>query len=179
MTKMTNYLGLYYAELTNPLFAGDYSGALNKFDTYAFTYNRGRLKYPKERKATFTEMLFSITNATDFELVGGTSRYVQLGDVVHYEVSVKSKVGIGVGAGGDIGNRTIGKFNAGFEYWKGDNIRAINDISAAYFVDSAGTVQVTAFGGNQCGTTVPAGTTFTFAGSFLVYPIIDSSGAVG
>lgn len=167
--KTTPYLQMPYNEGGDTGFREQYNLAMDKVD--GIFHNPLSIKYPAVMQATFDASFFS-PNTARFELQESMSRYVQLGNLVFFEVALNSKRAFEVEGNGDISNQIVGTIAPAFSRTRGFYCTAINGVAASYaFSDnSAGQTEIrlTAFGGMAINRTVPKGTYFGIGGHYMI-----------
>ena len=162
--KETEYLKLPYNEAPDTGFREQYNASMEIIDN--IFPNAQSIKYPAKPQSIFDDGIFSPTK--EFEIRKGTSRYLVAGNKFFFEIGVLSKVAISVPTSGDIGNKKVGNINAAFPRKRGFYIVGMNGVAASYSYGGLSDVSVCAFGGMVCGTTVPKGTYFGFAGHYYL-----------
>lgn len=167
--KTTPYLEMPYNEGGDKGFREQYVKALDKVD--GIFHFPESIKYPATMQSTFDASFFS-PNTARFELRPEMSRYVQLGNLVFFEVALENKISFTVNDSGDISNQIVGTLSPAFKRSRGFYCTAINGIAASYSLadNSAGQTEIrlTAFGGMAINRVVPKGTYFGIAGHYMI-----------
>jgi len=166
--KETPYLKLPYGEGGDKGFREQYNTSMEKIDGI-FHYPQS-IKYPEVRQSVF-ESSFITPTPRRFELRPELSRYVQLGNLVFFEVALENVIDIPVKGNGYIGYEIVGTLSPSFDRIRGFYCVAINGIAASYSLVRRAPdtqIRVHAFGGMAIGKTVPKGTYFGIAGHYML-----------
>ena len=165
--KKTPYLEMPYGEGGDTLFREHYNEAMEIVD--GIFYTGESIKYPNVPQTTFDASFFT-PNSARFKLRPEMSRYVQLGNAVHFEVAVENTEAITVPADGNIGDRIVGTISSKYIRSRGSYVASINGIAASYGISTNSAKQIeiklTNFGGMGLRKVVPKGTYFGIAGRF-------------
>lgn len=167
--KTTPYLKLPYNEGGDKGFREQYVGAMDVVDKIFPT--PASIKYPASMQSTFDASFFA-PNTSRFELRPEMSRYVQLGNLVFFEVALNSKVAFKVTSSGEIATQIVGTISPSLKRIRGYYCTAINGIAASYSLYNNSSdqteIRVGAFGGMAINKTVPKGTYFGVAGHYML-----------
>lgn len=167
--KETSYLKLPYNEGGDKGFREHYVEAMDKVDK-VFGYPES-IKYPATMQSTFDASFFA-PNTSRFELRPEMSRYVQLGNMVFFEIALNSKITFKVDSKGDIATQILGTISPAFRRVRGFYCTAMNGIAASYSLYNNSSdqteIRLGAFGGMSISKTIPKGTYFGVAGHYML-----------
>lgn len=168
-SKTTEYLLMPYNEGGDTGFREHYVTAMEKID--GIFHFPESIKYPANMQSTFDASFFS-PNTARFELRPEMSRFVQLGNLIFFEIALDSKVDFEVNSSGDISNQIVGTLSPSYKRSRGFYCTGINGIAASYSLtdNSAGQTEIrlSAFGGMAINQKVPKGTYFGIAGHYMI-----------
>lgn len=167
--KTTPYLQMPYNEGGDKGFREQYNLAMDKVDE--IFHHPQSIKYPSVMQATFDASFFS-PNTARFELQESMSRYVQLGNLVFFEVALNSKIDFEVDGNGDISNQIVGTIAPAFNRVRGFYCTAINGTAASYALANNSAdqteIRLTSFGGMALRKKVPKGSYFGIGGHYMI-----------